>query len=111
MNKFLIDANLPKLLRFWHDDACVFLPDDEWHDSRVWLYARENNLTIVTKDGDFEKLALAGGPPVVCCALVCGPGLTPGIMGASCSSGGPPPAWPASSPAADWYASSLIVLK
>ncbi len=69
MNKFLIDANLPKLLRFWHDDACVFLPDDEWHDSRVWRYARENNLTIVTKDGDFEKLALAGSPPVV--VLLC----------------------------------------
>jgi predicted nuclease of predicted toxin-antitoxin system len=69
MPDFLIDANLPKRLRFWRDDACIFLPNDEWHDSIVWRYARENNLIIVTKDGDFEKLALASGPPVV--ILVC----------------------------------------
>jgi len=65
MPGFLIDANLPKRLRFWRDDECVFLPDDEWHDSLVWRYAREHQLTIVTKDGDFERLALASGPPVV----------------------------------------------
>jgi predicted nuclease of predicted toxin-antitoxin system len=65
MNKFLIDANLPKRLRFWRDDECVLLPDDEWHDSLVWRYAREHKLTIVTKDEDFERLALASGPPVV----------------------------------------------
>jgi len=89
MPGFLIDANLPKWLRFWRDDECVFLPDDEWHDSLVWRYAREHQLTIVTKDGDFERLALASGPPVVIllCARSCG---------ASCNSGGPPPARPAS---------------
>ena len=65
MPGFLIDANLPKRLRFWRDDECGFLPDDEWHDSLVWRYAREHQLTIVTKDGAFEKLALTVGPPVV----------------------------------------------
>ncbi|QKG54108.1 DUF5615 family PIN-like protein [Hymenobacter sp. BRD67] len=65
MPEFLIDANLPKRLRFWHNESCIFLPDDEWHDSLVWNYAHAHNLTIVTKDGDFEKLALGSGPPVV----------------------------------------------
>ncbi len=62
---FLIDANLPKRFRFWRDSPCEFLPDDEWPDHVIWRYAREHGLIIVTKDGDFEKLALAEGPPVV----------------------------------------------
>lgn len=65
MNKFLIDANLPKRLRFWRSEACEFLPDDQWPDHVIWRYAQKNNFIIVTKDADFEKLALAGGPPVV----------------------------------------------
>ncbi len=60
MSEFLIDANLPKRLRFWHDDACEFLPDHT-----IWRYARERKLTIVTKDHDFEQLALAEGSPTV----------------------------------------------
>lgn len=65
MNKFLIDANLPRRLKFWRNDPCQFVPDPQWPDHIIWRYAKEHNLIIVTKDADFEKLALAGGPPIV----------------------------------------------
>lgn len=62
---FLIDANLPKRLRFWRQDACEFVPDPQWPDHVIWRYARQRGQIIVTKDNDFERLALAEGPPVV----------------------------------------------
>jgi predicted nuclease of predicted toxin-antitoxin system len=65
MSKFLIDANLPRRLKFWLEDSCEFVPDPQWADHLVWQYAKENNLIIVTKDADFERLALTVGPPVV----------------------------------------------
>ena len=65
MRKFLIDANLPRRLKFWHEDNCEFVPDAQWPDHLIWQYAKERQLIIVTKDADFEKLALAMGPPVV----------------------------------------------
>jgi len=30
---------------------------------RIWSYAKENNLTIVTKDADFSELILLNDPP------------------------------------------------
>jgi len=65
MSKFLIDANLPHRLRFWQEDDCEFVPDPQWPDHLVWQYAKDNQLIIVTKDADFERLALTVGPPVV----------------------------------------------
>lgn len=65
MSKFLIDANLPRRLKFWREDDCEFVPDTQWPDHVIWQYAKERQLIIVTKDADFEKLALAVGPPVV----------------------------------------------
>lgn len=65
MADFLIDANLPKRFKFWQADACWFLPDAKWPDHIIWRYARENGLIIVTKDHDFERLALTTGPPIV----------------------------------------------
>ncbi len=32
-------------------------------DSKIWKYAKENNLTIVTKDADFSDLILLNNPP------------------------------------------------
>lgn len=34
-----------------------------WSDSRVWDFARQRNLTIVTKDTDFSDRALLSVPP------------------------------------------------
>lgn len=65
MAEFLIDANLPQKLVFWRDDLCELLPDRQWHDSIIWRYARQQQLTIVTRDADFERLALLEAPPVV----------------------------------------------
>ena len=65
MSEFLIDANLPKRLRFWRDTACEFLPDRHWPDHVIWRYARERELTVVTKGRDFERFALAASPPKV----------------------------------------------
>ena len=65
MAEFLIDANLPKKLIFWRESACEMLPDSQWHDSVIWRYARQHRLTIVTRDADFERLALLEGPPIV----------------------------------------------
>jgi len=65
MSKFLIDANLPRRLKFWQEDDCEFVPDPQWPDHLVWQYAKDNQIIIVTKDADFKKLALTVGPPVV----------------------------------------------
>ena len=65
MAEFLIDANLPKRFAFWHNSSCELLTDPQLHDSVIWRYARRHQLTIVTRDADFERLALLEGPPVV----------------------------------------------
>jgi predicted nuclease of predicted toxin-antitoxin system len=65
MAEFLIDANLPDKLIFWRNDSYELLTDRELHDSIIRRYAREHQLTIVTRDADFERLALLEAPPVV----------------------------------------------
>lgn len=52
MKKYLIDVNLPYLFSLWNDEAFIhqFDIDDKWSDEQIWNYAKENNLTIVTKD-------------------------------------------------------------
>jgi predicted nuclease of predicted toxin-antitoxin system len=65
MSKFLIDANRPRRLKFWQEDECEFVPDPQWPDHLVWQYARDNQLIIVTKDTDVEKLALTVGSPII----------------------------------------------
>ena len=41
-------------------------------DSQIWEYAKQNDLTIVTKDMDFYELALARGVPPKIVWLRCG---------------------------------------
>ncbi len=68
MPKFLIDANLPYRFSLWHDEDFIHLKniDDGWSDKKVWGYARENNMTIITKDADFSaRMILAKPPPKV----------------------------------------------
>jgi predicted nuclease of predicted toxin-antitoxin system len=37
--------------------------DDSWPDEQVWEYARQHNLTIITKDSDFSPRILLRQPP------------------------------------------------
>lgn len=65
MTKFLIDANLPYRFSLWKNDEYIHQKDinDEWTDSQIWDYARNNNLTIVTKDADFSHRIFFHQPP------------------------------------------------
>ena len=51
---------LPKI---WPDYEPV--PDPAWSDEQVWAYATEHNLTIITKDVDYEVLVAGQAPPHV----------------------------------------------
>ena len=67
MLEFVVDANLPYYyLSLWNSDRFIHLKDlnDEWSDEKVWNYAKENNLTIITKDADFSvKISMAEEAP------------------------------------------------
>ena len=65
MTRYLIDANLPYRFSLWHGDANLHVFDlgDDLQDSAIWNYARENNLTIVTKDADFSDRIMLTEPP------------------------------------------------
>ncbi|MFM2004921.1 MAG: hypothetical protein RLZZ09_576, partial [Pseudomonadota bacterium] len=56
MARFLIDANLPRKLSIWNcsDFEWVVDQDAAWTDSKVWEYARRQDLIIVSKDADFS---------------------------------------------------------
>lgn len=55
MPSFLIDVNLPYYFSIWNTDEFIHQKDinDEWSDEKIWNYAKENNLTIISKDSDF----------------------------------------------------------
>ncbi|MBU1668698.1 DUF5615 family PIN-like protein [bacterium] len=65
MKKYIIDANLPYYFSLWRDEAYQHVIDTDPHmkDSEIWVYAKENKLTIVTKDADFSELVLLNTPP------------------------------------------------
>ncbi len=65
MSKYLIDANLPNRINAWQGDEFVFVSriDDEMSDSEIWKYAKERDLTIVTKDSDFSHRIIVSIPP------------------------------------------------
>ena len=68
MVRFLIDANLPYKLKIWNSSQYIHLNkiDDTWIDDKIWSYAIDKNLTIITKDSDFSlRIALAKSPPKV----------------------------------------------
>jgi predicted nuclease of predicted toxin-antitoxin system len=53
--KYLIDANLPKYFGLWQKIEAEYVPDTLWSDEKIWQYARDNQLTILTKDADFAQ--------------------------------------------------------
>jgi predicted nuclease of predicted toxin-antitoxin system len=65
MARFLVDANLPKKFKFWSGEEFWHVADfdSKWPDSKVWDFARANNLTIITKDADFSDRIIAVAPP------------------------------------------------
>ncbi len=69
MPAFLIDANLPRYLSIWNSADFVFVVDlhPEMPDQEIWHFARQNALTIVTKDADFSARVMLepNGPHVI----------------------------------------------
>ena len=65
MRQFIIDANLPYYFSLWHNNLYQHVIDinPNMKDSEIWQYAKENNLTIITKDADFSDLVLLNEPP------------------------------------------------
>jgi len=65
MQKYIIDANLPYYFSLWRDENYQHVIDLDPHmkDSEIWRYAKENNLTIITKDADFSDRVLLNNPP------------------------------------------------
>jgi len=65
MKKYLIDVNLPRYFSLWAGDEYehVFNINDELKDSQIWLYAKQQYLTIVSKDADFSELVMLNEPP------------------------------------------------
>lgn len=57
---YLVDVNLPKKFRFFNTPDFAFVVDIQatWPDTKIWTYALENQLIILTKDADFYTRAL-----------------------------------------------------
>ena len=51
MPDFLVDVNLPYHFSLWKGDNYIHQNDidDEWTDTQIWNYARENDLTIIQR--------------------------------------------------------------
>jgi len=65
MNRYIIDANLPYYFSLWKDEKYEHVIDinSNMKDSEIWSYAKENDLTIVTKDADFSDRIMLSNPP------------------------------------------------
>lgn len=65
MPKFLIDINLPYYFALWNSPEFIHQKDlnSKWSDEEIWNYAKNNNLTIITKDIDFSNKIMLNFPP------------------------------------------------
>ena len=65
MKKFLIDVNLPYYFSLWKGTDYIHQRDIDakMKDSEIWQYAKDNNLTIITKDSDFSERIILNSPP------------------------------------------------
>jgi predicted nuclease of predicted toxin-antitoxin system len=65
MARYLIDLNLPYRFSLWVGADFIHVRDlgETWSDSRIWSYAKANELVIVSKDVDFSDRALMSSPP------------------------------------------------
>lgn len=65
---YLVDENMPYYFRLWNTPDYVHQLDlaPQAKDKSIWAYAKEHNLTIITKDSDFsERIKLSDPPPRV----------------------------------------------
>lgn len=53
--KFLVDVNLPKMFSFFNQENFFHVVDidPQMSDQKIWEYALQKNLVILTKDADF----------------------------------------------------------
>jgi predicted nuclease of predicted toxin-antitoxin system len=65
MPKYLIDINLPYYFSIWNNDDYIHQRDidPKASDSVIWQYAKNQNLTIITKDRDYADRILWATPP------------------------------------------------
>lgn len=65
MHKYIIDVNLPCGVFPFDSEDCIHVSqiDSRLSDSNLWKYAKENGLTIVSKDADFYNRILVSSPP------------------------------------------------
>ncbi|NOT84372.1 MAG: DUF5615 family PIN-like protein [Methylococcaceae bacterium] len=65
MKKYLIDVNLLRYFSLWAGEEYEHAVNinDELTYSEIWLYAKRQQLTIVSKDADFSELVLLNEPP------------------------------------------------
>jgi len=65
MLKYLVDVNLPYYFSVWKGEEFIHQReiDPLMSDSLIWQYAKENDLTIITKDADFSDRILFHTPP------------------------------------------------
>lgn len=65
MPKFLIDINLPYYFALWNSPEFIHQKDlnSKCSDEEIWTYAKNNNLTIITKDVDFSNKIMLNFPP------------------------------------------------
>jgi predicted nuclease of predicted toxin-antitoxin system len=65
MAKYLVDVNLPYYFSLWNSNEYIHQKDinDEASDEEIWAYAKENQLTIISKDSDFSNKIMYRTPP------------------------------------------------
>jgi predicted nuclease of predicted toxin-antitoxin system len=65
MARYLLDANLPRYFSIWDSDDYVHQLDigPRWRDTEIWQHAKDNGLTIITKDSDFSHRVMVSDPP------------------------------------------------
>jgi len=65
MLKYLVDANIPYYFSLWNNKEYLHVldMDPQMKDSDIWKYAKDHNLTIITKNADFTNMVLSSNPP------------------------------------------------
>ena len=65
MPEYLINVNLPYYFSLWNNEKYIHQNDilNTSPDSEIWQYAKENGMTIVSKDADFSNRILFTSPP------------------------------------------------
>lgn len=65
MPRYLIDVNLPRYFSLWNTDEYIHQADIDFRssDERIWSFAKDSDLTIISKDSDFSNRILLSSPP------------------------------------------------